>query len=64
MKLINFRCPQCGYEEEWFEDVVLEVLKKKKTKEPSCPSCTAKLREFNFKNNKQRWKYCDAEHGE
>lgn len=68
MKLINFRCSNCNNEEEYFEDDTDEIGQGKfyylynNTWTPiSCSKCQCTMNRFDFKNNSQRWKYCDAE---
>ena len=55
LKLINFRCPHCGYEEE-------QLLTKEELETLffPCPKCgDQELEQFNFKNNSQRVFICD-----
>jgi predicted nucleic acid-binding Zn ribbon protein len=63
MKLINYKCLNCGHEDEVFED---EQVKKDEEFYNSdavliCSKCTGMMVKFNFKNNGQRWRFCDAE---
>jgi hypothetical protein len=55
LRIINYRCPKCNYEEEELQE---EASKEKKF----CPNCKTKLIEFNFKNNTQRVYICDPQH--
>jgi ssDNA-binding Zn-finger/Zn-ribbon topoisomerase 1 len=58
LKIINYRCPKCLYEEEELLNVDREFFKTKKF----CPQCKTELVEFNFKNNTQRVYICDPQH--
>jgi transcription elongation factor Elf1 len=51
MRLVNFRCPQCGYETEIY---VKDEKEDKKLDTLSCTYCKTEMFKFNFKNNKQR----------
>jgi len=57
MKLINFRCINCGHDEDLFDDEI-EIIE---GQEILCPKCNSEMKEFNFKNNNQRWCYCDPQ---
>lgn len=46
MKLVNYRCEECGLELEWLDDGDPPV--------EECPRCGEKMSPFNFKNNSQR----------
>lgn len=52
MKLINFRCPDCEHQEE-------ELFQSNEEIFMICPKCGTHMEEFNFKNNSQRYFYCD-----
>ena len=54
MKLINYKCPKCEYEKE-------ELLLKEEEMILYCPKCKTKMKEWNFKNNNQRYFYCDPQ---
>jgi hypothetical protein len=66
VKLINFKCLNCGYECEVFE--YGQVKKDEEFYNSDavliCSKCEGMMVKFNFKNNSQRWKYCDSEQGE
>jgi hypothetical protein len=68
MKLINFRCSKCDNEEEYFDDEVGQIgqtgmycLAENHLIFVLCSKCKSTMNRFDFKNNSQRWKYCDAE---
>lgn len=52
IKLINFKCPDCNFEEkDLFDSIELKFM--------ICPKCGTHMKEFNFKNNSQRVFICD-----
>jgi predicted nucleic acid-binding Zn ribbon protein len=56
MKLVNYKCEDCSHQEEvLFQDreKVLSALIH------YCPVCGGELKKYNFKNNKQVWKFFD-----
>lgn len=65
MRLINFKCPSCGYEEDFFEDELVHIGQTDiyyfNDQLILCDKCKSIMNKFDFKNNSQRWKYCDAE---
>ena len=54
-KLVNYKCENCETEfEELFgdtEEIPEELV------DTVCPDCQGKFKIWNFKNNKQVWKY-------
>ena len=54
MRLINYRCTECDQEIE-----ILEKHGEKKPDEIECPFCGAPSKQFNLKQNIQRWKFFD-----
>jgi hypothetical protein len=64
MKLVNYKCKVCGKEKEYiFQDSEWEVLKNSPNENDwkildEC-LCGGNLEIFNFKNNKQTWKFFD-----
>ena len=51
MKLINYKCRDCNYEEEKYfsgDEKIPYIL------ETYCNKCNGILEQFNFKNNSQR----------
>ena len=62
MKLINYRCSAClGYEKEEIFEIGDEIPEKLETL--ICPKCGGTLTKWNFKNNSQRWLFCDGGKG-
>lgn len=56
MKLINYRC-NCGNEVEEFYfsgEEIPETIK--------CSKCSKRMKQYNYKNNKQRVFICDPQH--
>ena len=56
MKLVNYKCTECSYEEEI---LYRDRERVRKVLVHVCPICGAELKKFNFKNNKQQWKFMD-----
>jgi len=50
-KIINYRCPECGYDKEIDNDEI-----QKENFICLCPKCKKEMIEFNFKNNSQVYK--------
>ena len=58
MKLVNYKCTECSYQEEVLYNDSEEV---KESLINICPSCGGNLKKYNFKNNQQVWKFMDKE---
>ena len=56
MKLVNYKCSDCHYEEEFLYQDTDKVLT---SLVHFCPMCGGILRKFNFKDNKQVWRFLD-----
>jgi len=63
MKLINFKCLNCGHEDEVLldEQTMNEELFYQSDTVLMCSKCEGVMVKFNFKNNGQRWRFCDSE---
>lgn len=56
MKLVNYKCNMCEKEDEHLFDDTTDA--------PELIGycvCGGEIKKFNFKNNSQRWLYCDME---
>lgn len=60
-KIINYRCDDCGHDEEDYVDSNKDTPP---TMKEECPKCKGRMTLFNIKNNCGRWRYIDTVRGD
>ena len=59
MKLLNFRCHECGLDDEIWDDDLEAMQASDDQYVPLCLECGGVMDEYNFKNNIHRYRLND-----